>query len=360
MKIKLSENVALNPELIGKLLQLQTADEARKQKLANYYVADQAINHRLMKDVSKPNNKTAHPYGNYITDSITGYFMGQPIRYAASEPEFEDFAANLAEILEYNDEQSNNIELTKDTCKFGVGYELLWMDEAADIRFKRVDALNAFPIYDNTLEEDIIYFVRHYADNVLDTSSRTIEIYSKYEVHYYSKNNEQISYVSSTEHNWGMVPVAVYINNAEELGDYELVMSLIDGYDKLTSDSLNDFEAFVDAYLILKGMDGIDADDVSKMKENRILLLPNDGDAEWLSKAINDTYFQNVVKTLDSDIHKFSKVPDMMISNFHLPYSTLLMMVSAFAGYDLLFDAYKTAVKEKYRFGTYGDAMLII
>jgi S-adenosylmethionine:tRNA ribosyltransferase-isomerase len=54
------------------------------------------------------------------------------------------------------------------------------------------------------------------------------------------------------------------------------------------------------------------------------------------------------------------KVPDMLISNFHLPYSTLLMMVSAFAGYNLLFEAYRTAVKEKYRFGTYGDAMLII
>jgi len=50
----------------------------------------------------------------------------------------------------------------------------------------------------------------------------------------------------------------------------------------------------------------------------------------------------------------------MLISNFHLPYSTLLMMVSAFAGYNQLFDAYKVAVKEKYRFGTYGDAMLII
>ncbi len=54
------------------------------------------------------------------------------------------------------------------------------------------------------------------------------------------------------------------------------------------------------------------------------------------------------------------KVPDMLVSNFHLPYSTLLMMVSAFAGFNLLFDAYRTAVKEKYRFGTYGDAMLII
>lgn len=53
-------------------------------------------------------------------------------------------------------------------------------------------------------------------------------------------------------------------------------------------------------------------------------------------------------------------VPNKMISNFHLPYSTLLMMVSAFAGYRLLFEAYHVAIKEKYRFGTYGDAMLIL
>jgi len=54
------------------------------------------------------------------------------------------------------------------------------------------------------------------------------------------------------------------------------------------------------------------------------------------------------------------KIPTMMVTNFHLPLSTLLMQVSAFAGYDFLFKAYKVAVKEKYRFGTYGDAMLII
>ncbi|MBN1989679.1 MAG: tRNA preQ1(34) S-adenosylmethionine ribosyltransferase-isomerase QueA [Bacteroidales bacterium] len=57
--------------------------------------------------------------------------------------------------------------------------------------------------------------------------------------------------------------------------------------------------------------------------------------------------------------YEFS-VPDAMITNFHLPLSTLLMMVSAFAGYDLLFEAYRVAIKEKYRFGTYGDAMLIL
>lgn len=53
-------------------------------------------------------------------------------------------------------------------------------------------------------------------------------------------------------------------------------------------------------------------------------------------------------------------VPDAFVSNFHLPYSTLLMMVAAFGGYDLVMKAYDVAVKEKYQFGTYGDAMLII
>lgn len=49
-----------------------------------------------------------------------------------------------------------------------------------------------------------------------------------------------------------------------------------------------------------------------------------------------------------------------LISNFHLPYSTMLMMVAAFGDYDKVINAYETAVSEKYRFGIYGDAMLII
>lgn len=53
-------------------------------------------------------------------------------------------------------------------------------------------------------------------------------------------------------------------------------------------------------------------------------------------------------------------IADSMITNFHTPKSTLLMMVSAFAGYDLTMKAYKEAVKEKYKFYSYGDAMLII
>lgn len=66
----------------------------------------------------------------------------------------------------------------------------------------------------------------------------------------------------------------------------------------------------------------------------------------WTNKFIFPPYEFNVATS--------------MVSNFHMPFSTLLMMVAAFGGYELIMEAYQQAVKEEYRFGTYGDAMLII
>ena len=74
----------------------------------------------------------------------------------------------------------------------------------------------------------------------------------------------------------------------------------------------------------------------------------------------------HLLNTYDGWTNKFIFPPydfgiaDAMITNFHTPKSTLLMMVSAFGGYDLVKEAYAQAIKEKYRFYSYGDAMLII
>jgi S-adenosylmethionine:tRNA ribosyltransferase-isomerase len=53
-------------------------------------------------------------------------------------------------------------------------------------------------------------------------------------------------------------------------------------------------------------------------------------------------------------------IANSLITNFHLPKTSLLIMTCAFAGYDLTMEAYQTAIKEKYRFFGYGDALLII
>lgn len=75
---------------------------------------------------------------------------------------------------------------------------------------------------------------------------------------------------------------------------------------------------------------------------------------------------QGLLKPFEGWTNKFIfppydfRVANRMITNFHLPYSTLLMMAVAFGGYNLIMEAYNLALKEDYRFGTYGDAMFII
>ena len=82
------------------------------------------------------------------------------------------------------------------------------------------------------------------------------------------------------------------------------------------------------------------------------------------SCRVLETFAQNKVLTGSTNIfiypgYKF-QIVDALITNFHLPYSTLLMLVCAFGGYELVLKAYKEAIKEHYRFYSYGDAMLII
>jgi S-adenosylmethionine:tRNA ribosyltransferase-isomerase len=73
------------------------------------------------------------------------------------------------------------------------------------------------------------------------------------------------------------------------------------------------------------------------------LMTPFEG---WTNKFIYPPYNFNI--------------PNCMITNFHTPKSTLLMMVSAFGGFELIKEAYQEAIKEEYKFLTYGDAMLIL
>jgi len=100
----------------------------------------------------------------------------------------------------------------------------------------------------------------------------------------------------------------------------------------------------------------------AKMKEKNICAV-----GTTTMRAIESAVtISGMVKPFEGWTNKFIYPPydfsvaNTMISNFHLPQSTLMMMVSAFAGFDFLMEAYKVAVKEKYYFFSYGDAMLIL
>lgn len=267
-----------------------------------------------MKDKSKPNNKIANAYASYITDTLVGYFIGEPISYTSND---DVLLQDLSMIFEYNDEADENAELAKNASIYGVAYEMLYLSEEDKmIRFKALNPKEIIPIFDKTVEQNLMAIIRYYDDyDVVDDKTYTlVEVIDNTMVRRYKMDNSFLL-LEEYPHYFGMVPVAIYKNNEEERGDFENVISLIDAYDKMESDTLNDFEYFVDAYLALYGFTA-EPEDVAQMKENRILLMDEGTSAEWLIKQTSDTYVENMKNRLDADIHKFAKCPNMADKEF--------------------------------------------
>ena len=202
---------------------------------------------------------------------------------------------------------------------FGLSVELMYLDEDAQIRLKRIDPRQIVLVYDDTLNNDILYGIRYFECEEIESEDHyyRIEVYSMDKIQHYKSdaNLSTLNFEGEEPHYFGFVPIVAFENNEDEIGDFEPVLSLIDAYDKMESDSLDDFDYFVDAYLCLSGLNA-DKDDVAAMKENRVILLDENSDAKWLTKTGSDATVENVKNRLDRDIHKFSKTPDMSDTAF--------------------------------------------
>jgi SPP1 family phage portal protein len=87
--------------------------------------------------------------------------MGEPISYSALE---EKVLEELNLIFEYNDEADENVELARACSIYGKAFELLYVDEEGAVRFKRLDTKECIPIFDDTIENDLLYLIRFYPD----------------------------------------------------------------------------------------------------------------------------------------------------------------------------------------------------
>lgn len=252
--------------------------------------------------------KNAYP--KYITDVLTGYFMGVPVTYSSDN---EKLIERLLEVFKYNDEADHNVELAKLASIKGMAYELLYLDDDAKVRFFVVDPAEMFTVTDASLERRLKYAVRYYK---LDDVYR-LEVYDKERISYYEgKDIEKAELVDEQAHYFADVPVSVYENNKERQGDFEQVLGSIEAYNAVQDTTLGDMKMFSDAYLMLAGMLATDSADIAKLKKEKVLLLPEGGKAEWLIKSVNDAWVENYKNRLRQDIHKFSFTPDLSDEHF--------------------------------------------
>ena len=193
---------------------------------------------------------------------------------------------------------SEDSELLKDALIFGVGYEILWVDEDGQQRFKRLDPREVIPVYSNTLDEELLYVIRYYAEQTInqEAESYIVEVYDSNKVTKYRSNLGFTTFnlLEEVPYFYNQVPITVFNLNRDNVSCFDSIMSLQDAYNNLLSAEIDDFDAFADAYLILKGVTA-DSDDLADMKRNRVLLMDAEDSAEYLTKNISDTQIQNML-----------------------------------------------------------------
>lgn len=318
----LNDDGSIPVELIKKCIDNHKAMIDRYNKLDSYYDGGHKILSRTLSSELLPNNKLVCNHAEYITDMATGYVFGCPVSYSGEGSE------ELNIIFTNIDEDSHNNELALDMSIFGVGYELLFMndEEVPYPELATSSPLNSFIVVDNTVKHKPMFAVTYYEKHDIDDKSKgyDINVYTEDKIyHYFAKelNSNDIELKDEEEHFFNGIPLIEYKNNKRLKGDYEGVITIIDAYNLLQSDRINDKEQVVDALLAVIGASlGDNEEEVlttaKLLKEMKILELDQGGDAKWLVKNLNETEIEVLKNSLKDDIHEFSKVPCLTDENF--------------------------------------------
>lgn len=278
------------------------------QPLHDAYVGDHEIMHLPKKATYKPDNRIVINFPKYIVDTMNGFFIGNPIKTTAEDAEVSDF---VEYIEQYNDQDDNNAELSKICDIYGRGYEMYYTDENAELCITYLSPLEAFMIYDESIVERPLYFVRRYVDwegNEFGSISDSVGV-----------RNFQITgglkWLDEWQpHHFDGVPATEYVENGERLGIFETVMSSVNAYNKAISSKMNDVDYFADAYMKILGME-LDEEGMRHIRDNRIINMYGEDAGklivEFMQKPDGDTTQENLLNRLERLIFHVSMVADV-------------------------------------------------
>lgn len=291
----------------------ENTEDSKYATLRDYYIGKHKILNYNKKNGSVPNNKLVNNIAKYITDVCSGYFIGNPIVYSSLE---DEIMQELQQVFDYNDEQDENVELVKAMSIYGTVFEMIYLDEEAKIRFTLVSPSSIIMIKSSDLKE-ILGVIRLIKTKDYENKAYLkVEFWTATEVVKFTLKDDKLSLVNSEVHYFGDVPFVEFINNEERMGDFEGVVSLIDAYNKVQSNTANMFQYNDEALLKVWKMGGVDSKEIKQMKEDGAIILEDGGDIDWLLKVIDDSALENYKKRVRDDIHIFSNVPNMTDESF--------------------------------------------
>ena len=310
----LPKDTVITNQVLNDVIAYNERYKARFEMLERYYLGKHDILERS-KDDRLSNNKVMVNHAKYITDTNIGYLLGNPVDYQASE------GYDIEDILDaYKKQTINDLdsEIAKDVSIFGLQYEYVYANENAEPKSCETDNKNTIIVYDDTVEHNKLF-------GLIYRPIYKGDAFKYWEIIYVNKKIKRVykSFTKSLQrvgvdepHAFGDVPIICYKNNPELLGDFEPVLTLIDAYNLLQSDRINDKEQLVDAILLFYGMD-FDDEQAEMLRESRMLAnIPADAKAEYLTKTLQEGDVDVLRQNIENDIHKISMVPNMSDQNF--------------------------------------------
>ncbi len=290
----------------------------RYEKLHAYYMGRHDITKRRGEE-GKPNNKVVNPYPDLIISTVAGYMLGQPVKWLSDD---EQHLQKVQAVFSANNEEDHNLEVLKTFSTQGEAFELVYLDENADINFAQLPNDQTIAIYDDSIKPKLQLVLRYYPIGSLKRDVQPqykVELYWPDHIDYYSQAGGKYVLDDSVPHYFGQVPVVHYFNNKECTGDFEKILPLIDDYDKILSDNSNELEYFRNAYMIIKGFGDVSEEDLRKMRKTGAFLLPGiseNEDIDFITKELDDAAVMSQLETLEANIHKFANVPNLTDENF--------------------------------------------
>jgi SPP1 family phage portal protein len=345
-----AESSRIDAAFLGELISTHKKKIAPKyRKYQRLYENKHKILNRPRKDENKPNNRIANDFFSQIIDNTVGYFLGNPIILNYTEPhaekkpvevepvevgvdlsDMEDTSVQdeLDSIFSENDKDDLFIEWGKEAMIKGLSHVLVYQNEESKTRFMRISPEDCIIVYKNSSTHEAKWKIRLYDIDTEDTKKTThyAEVYDANGYDIFTSSEESTgakgirnvsgyTFLKRVPHIYGRIPIVTLYNNEEQMSDLERIESLVNDYDKVLSDMSNEFEAFRNAYLMLKNMvAGKDA--LEKLKAEGILEIMENGDAKFLTKEIQTDAIENHLDRLEKNIYKFSQVPDLSDENF--------------------------------------------
>ena len=312
---RISKDTELTLPLLQEFLNEHSKEvNDRFKKLLDAYMSDHDILHEKEKPNYKPDNRVVVNFPKYIVDTMNGFFIGNPIKTVADEDKVADFVEYLDQ---YNDQDDNNAELSKLCSIFGKAYEMYFTDEEAELCITYLSPMEAFMVFDDSILERPLYFVRRYKDR---ENNEYGSISSKDGVRYFKVTGG----LKWTDEDWKPhffpdVPATEYVENSERQGLFEPVLTMVNAYNKAVSEKANDVDYFADAYLKILGVK-LDDDGLAHIRDNRIINFEGENAekliVEFMGKPESDTTQENLLERLERLIFQISMVANISDENF--------------------------------------------